>query len=879
MKIAMTHDQADFDAIASLFAAARLENAIALLPQKLNHNVNAFLVLFWAEFNLVESGDLPNEAISEVVIVDTQSALTLRGMGRQTKFHFIDHHPLRTKDQPSAEAGEPGQRTVQIVDLGATTTYFVEQLQHQRLPISADQATLLLLGIYEDTGSLTYSKTTARDIHAAAWLVEQGAALSAITDYLNPPLNPQQLVVYEMLVDQMQQHAIKGHRILVSQAQVEEKVEEISTLAHKLRDLFEPDAVFIIVKTPEGVRLVARSSTDDIDVGAITAEFGGGGHHRAASALLRSEKAAQTESLEEIGKLLLQRLERKIRPAIPVSRLMSKKPLVMAPEQTLAEANALMVKYGYEGFPVARDGKVIGLLSRRSVDRALRHKLNFKVGNLMDAGTFAVHPTDPIQQVQSVMVESGWGQIPVVDPTSQKIVGIVTRTDIIKILATKKSAFASTRNMEKTLASQLSTDVISLIRTIADCADKQQMPVYLVGGFVRDLLLGLTSNDIDCVIEGDAIKIGQRLVADLGGHLNTHKRFGTARWYLEESKFALPGLPTFIDLITARQEFYEQPTVLPSVEAGNIKHDLHRRDFTINTLAIRIDGEHFGELHDYFGGKNDLDRKIIRVLHSLSFVDDPTRMIRAARYEARYGFTVDARTLQLMEEAAVLLGHLSQERVRHEFDLILEEKQPGEILARCLRWGLLEQITPSLAWDDACAGRLTAYLKPNLPVIWDQLIDLAYDQNYTHLGYALWFASFSQTQLEHIQQKFGFSIKLFGLLTETAAIIANINTTKPNDPFGWALLLENAGPISWYVAYSVTGCPEIAEYASHWRTIKPATDGKALIALGLKPGPEFQGILAKAKKARLNGTVADDEQERHWVQGLVENLQNERKQQ
>ena len=872
MKIAMTHDQADFDAIASLFAAAILDGSVPVLPQKLNRNIQSFLILYGSEINLVEIKDLPEEAITEVTVVDTQSMLTLRGMGQNTLVRFIDHHPLRAKEtEKKPGASTQPKKTIQIVELGATTTHFVEEMQHKRVSISPVQATLLLLGIYEDTGSLTYSKTTARDIRAAAWLLEQGAMLSTIPEYLNPPLDPQQVVVYDKLLDNMETLTIKGHRVMVSYAEVPTKVDEISTLAHKIRDLFDPDAVFILVKTPEGLRLIARSSTDDIDVGEITAGFGGGGHTRAASALLRPNGKDEILVLQVKARLLHQ-LDHKIKAAIPVSKLMSRKPLVLQPEMPVEQAAQFMLKYGYEGFPVAQDGKVIGLLTRRSVDRAIRHKLNFKVGNLMDAGSYSVQPADPIQSVQNAMTESGWGQIPVIDPATGKIIGIVTRTDILKILTSKRKAFASSKNIEKVMQERLPAPTLSLITTIANQAAAQNTPAYLVGGFVRDLLLGSPSNDIDCVLEGDAIKIGEALAAKFGGRLNSHRRFGTARWYLEESQLDLTNLPPFVDLITARQEFYEQPTVLPSVEYGNIKHDLHRRDFTINTLAIRVDGDHFGELHDYYGGKNDLDRKLIRVLHSLSFIDDPTRMLRAARYETRYGFTIEPRTLQLMSEAGNLLGHLSPERIRHEIDLILLEKEPAKILARLAEWEMLGKVSPGLVWGDEIADGLAAGLTKEIPEAWGEVIDLADQHDFLNLAYALWFAKFSELQINEIQQRLGFSVRLYNSLLDTAKILGRIEVAPPSDPFGWACLLEESDPVCWYVCWIYTKDPRMEMFVKTWRHISPITDGNALIKRGLRPGPYFQDILSSLKKARLNSDVTTDAEEITMLEKLIREL-------
>lgn len=871
MKIAMTHDQADFDAIASLFAASIIEGVQPVLPLKLNRNVNSFLILYGTEFQFLDIKDIGAEEISDVILVDTQSLLTIKGINKKTRIQVFDHHPLRPRDVGSEENsrrnGQP-DRKVNIIDLGATTTHFVELMQQKRLMVSAIQATLMLLAIYEDTGSLTYSKTTPRDIRAVAWLIEQGASLRSLTEFLNPPMNDQQIVLFDLLVDKMEYIHSKGHRIMVSSAEVPIKVDEISTLAHKIRDLFEPDAVFIIVKTPEGIRMIARSSIDDINVAEIASAFGGGGHQRAASALLKPEQY-NPMGVGEIKKQLIHQIEQKVKPAITVSKLMSKKPKVLSPDTTVEEAGQMMIKYGYEGFPVLVDGKLIGLLTRRSVDRARKHKLKVTVSNIMDSGTFSVSPGDPIQAVQTIMTESGWGQIPVIDPATRKLMGIVTRTDLIKILVHKRRAFSTGKNIENKMIAYLLPDALRLIKTIAQVSADNSYPAYLVGGIVRDLLLDYPSTDIDCVIEGDAIAIGEKLVAKHGGHLTSHRRFGTARWYLDSSVFNLPSIPEFIDLITARQEFYEQPSVLPSVEYGNIKHDLHRRDFTINTLAIRIDPDHFGELHDYYGGKNDLDKKVIRVLHSLSFVDDPTRMIRAARYELRYGFSIDDRTIQLMSEAKQLLAHLSPERLRHELDLTMLEADPSSTLDRLNQWSLYQQITTTFHWDDVIKERLRVFLKLPLAGFWRNLIDFSKQEDFFTYAYCLWFAEYSEPQIKEIQTHLGFSVRTLRQVLQTSTLLRQISTMKCEKPSDWVRLFDDYEIIPLYVTYLMTKQQEVIQYLDGWKKIRAKIDGDFLRNLGLKPGPEFQVIINKLKTARIDGVVLSDMDEQEYLKQIL----------
>jgi tRNA nucleotidyltransferase (CCA-adding enzyme) len=339
MHVILTHEQTDFDALASLFAAALLhEGAIPVLPRRLNRNVRSFITLYGLEFNFLDPRDLPPGKVRAITLVDTQSLVTLKGMGAKTVVRVIDHHPLRP--------GLPADWQMSIDELGATTTILVEGLQEQNGHLTSLQATLLLLGIYEDTGSLSYDRTSARDIRASAWLLEQGASLHIATDFLNPPLSSDQRKLYEQLLEAAQTLNIHGHRVVIACGDASEMDEEISILAHKLRDLLDPDAIFVLVRSQEGVRIVARSTTDAIDVSEITSEFGGGGHDRAAAALVRGEKSTAPRMLKDICDQLQAVLSEMVRPSITVAEIMSTGPQVLNLDTPVKEAAKLMQRSG-----------------------------------------------------------------------------------------------------------------------------------------------------------------------------------------------------------------------------------------------------------------------------------------------------------------------------------------------------------------------------------------------------------------------------------------------------------------------------------------------------------------------------------------------------
>ena len=752
MRIILTHEQADFDAMGALLGAFLLdENAIPLLPRRVNRNVRAFLTLYGADLPFIESRDLPPGPIEAVTLVDTQGLVTLKGVTRNTHIRVIDHHQAKPDISPDWE--------ITTQHLGACTTLFVESLlEHNGGSLNPVHATLMLMGIYEDTGTLTFAGTTPRDVRAVASLLEMGANLHTAGEFLNPPLSADQRLLYDRLLHGAESHLVNGQAIILACGEAGELAEEVSSIAHKLRDLLDPDALFVIVSTSEGIRMVARSTTDRINVAEVTGHFGGGGHERAAAALIHPETLAPAgpgvaSPLVQVHDELLKVLPQYVKPSINVGQIMSHRPLVISPQTSTQKAAHLMQRYGYEGYPVVENGKVIGLLTRRSVDRAVAHKLTSPVASLMEAGAVTVVPQDSLEHLQTVMANSGWGQVPVVSPETGEVIGIVTRTDLLKTLSTAEGQLPGKQNLASRLEAALPPARLALLKAIAAAAYEHHLAVYIVGGFVRDLILGRPGQDLDVVVEGDAIVLARALADQYGGRVVSHNRFGTAKWCIADIQtrlvHSLTGaanldpaqLPESLDLIGARTEFYEYPTALPTVERSSIKLDLHRRDFTINTMALRLDGRHYGELYDYWGGLNDLHKGLVRVLHSLSFVDDPTRMLRAVRFEQRFGFQIEGRTRQLMDEARPLLRQVSGDRLRHELDLALAEEKPAAMLARLNELELLAAIHPELAWKNELAPVVEAALDSKADPAWKLPEKIGHTPLARALAYLVWLGS------------------------------------------------------------------------------------------------------------------------------------------
>ena len=346
MNVILTHEQADMDALASQLGAWLLyPDAIPLLPRSINRNGRRFIDQYGADLPFVAFRDLPRAPVKTVILVDTQSLITVKGMSDETRIVVYDHHPQREDLNPDWEC--------YLVSYGSNTSQLVARIREQGIALTKIQATALALGLYEDTGSFTYGSTSAEDLLAAGFCLSQGADLDIVTRFLYPPLSPGQRKLYDQLLRNVHTYVIEDQTILAAKADAKDVKDEISSVAHKMRDVLNPDALLLLVATQHGIRLVARSTSDRVNVASIAESMGGGGHTRAASALIRPEgsldKEATLRFLDDQFASMVATLEQHVKPSINVRAIMSKDPLILSPDTPVQEANRLMQRYGYEG--------------------------------------------------------------------------------------------------------------------------------------------------------------------------------------------------------------------------------------------------------------------------------------------------------------------------------------------------------------------------------------------------------------------------------------------------------------------------------------------------------------------------------------------------
>ena len=410
------------------------------------------------------------------------------------------------------------------------------------------------------------------------------------------------------------------------------------------------------------------------------------------------------------------------------------------------------------------------------------------------------------------------------------------------------SDYAAIDNIAGRIEARLSEEERALLRAAAERAVKHGGRAFLVGGVVRDLLLGADGLDLDVVVEGDARETTRGLADALGGTVKTHDRFLTAT-------VAVGGVRA--DFATARRERYARPGALPAVEAADLGADLARRDFTVNAMAASLDSERFGEVIDPHGGRADLDAGLIRILHKRSFIDDATRLLRACRYAARFGFALETETGRLAREAAGRLRGISGSRVRHEVERTLEEGSPGAAFELAERLGALGALHPGFRLGPATARALDG-ARPS-----------------ASLGFAVLGAGLSEEAAAALAKRLAAPVSVRRAMTDAARLAAGLEalatpTLKNSEVYA---------ALSPYVREAVVACrltapdgiiaERIDDFTRRLADIRPVLNGDDLIELGVEPGPRVGRLLAELLRARLDGVVETKEDEIEAVRGAA----------
>ncbi|WP_416676236.1 CBS domain-containing protein [Egbenema bharatensis] len=929
MDLILCHTTADFDTLGAAVGLTRLHpGARIVLTGGAHPTVRDFLALHRDEYALIERRSVNPDHIRSLIVVDTQWRDRLGKAAEwldlpDVKIITYDHHCDTEGDIPAT------QRYVDSV--GAATTLVVERLMesaHSSLLslLTPSEATVMALGIHVDTGSLTYDHATVRDAAALTWLMAQGANLQAIAEYVEPGLSPTMQDLLTVALDELQTEIVQGYQLSWVLLSVEEYIPGLSNLASHLLSLTEADVLLLAARYAVGggeerLTVIGRShsrgewrfdSQEGVDLGELFRPFGGGGHARAAALTARGVDPEKT--LAEV----LEQLRSQI-PHPPVAReLMSSPVRTIRPDTTIQEAQRILLRYGHSGLSVVdAEGALVGIISRRDLDIALHHGFSHaRVKGYMTTNLRTITPDTPLTEIESLMMTYDIGRLPVLE--AGHLVGIVTRTDVLRQLHREKAIGESGREereerreergarkkqnwrdycvlpgtVQQMLRDRLANSLWDVLMAAAKQAEERGWQLYLVGGAVRDLFLSdlaaattdegddrfeeganLFMADIDLVVDGfhraadhaAGVELARALQQQYPSvRLQIHGRFQTSAltWHNDPTLNSL-----WIDIATARTEFYPYPAANPEVEASSIRQDLYRRDFTINAMAIRLTAPRSGEVLDFFGGLLDLQEQHVRVLHANSFIEDPTRIYRAVRFAVRLGFEIDPQTEGYIRHAiASGVYHriqtemakfpALQTRLKQELRYILEAPYWTRAIQRLSDLGAICCIHSDLQLTDRLWWQL-------------RLVDRWLRQFDTDHQVEHWL-----TLLEVLLAELEKSdrVKVAENLQLPADSIDRLQNLDEMQQYLQSHLPKCDRPSQLYQALIPYDLPtlvllavlvprsirrQIWQYLTRLAPVKPLLNGNDLKALGYKPGRQFKPMLEALLAVTLDGEVRD----------------------
>ncbi len=917
--IITSHVNSDFDSVASMLAAQKLyPRSVVIFPGSQEKSLRDFFISSMSYlFNMATPSSIDFSSVKRLVLVDTRQPNRVPAVAElidrisscnDIELHIYDHHPKQEDDLKGSF--EVHTQT------GATVTILSRILREKNIAITPEEATIMALGIYEDTGSFTYSSTTEADFIEAGYLVSCGASINTISDLISREISTDQVTWLNSLLNEITCHRINGFDVHISSIYSPSYISDLASIVQKLVKIEDINVFFAIVLMENKITVVARSRVDEVDVGLILSGMGGGGHAYAGSAKIANKTLVQVE-ME-----LLDIIRSKVKARKIVLELMSAPPIIVDSMMPCSRASRLMTQYNINALIVSEGERnnVTGYISRQVIEKILYHNLaHLPVKEYMTTDMSTISPEADISEIQRKIIDGKQRILPVVRNNSNlvqnsnivtipndidkennisessQVIGVITRTDLFNFLLShqkngkigyqtagdkddRSGRNIRKRNIEPFLKERLEPKILNLLKDIGMAGDQIGLELFVVGGFVRDLLLYRKSDDVDIVVEGDGIAFAKQLAAIKNGRCNTHPEFGTA-------VVILPcGFK--IDVASARLEYYKSPAALPTVEMSSIKLDLFRRDFTINTLAIKLNMDGFGTLIDFFGAQRDLKDKTIRIIHNLSFVEDPTRVFRAIRFANRFGFTIGKLTSSLIKNAIKLdfFKNLSGSRVFSEIKQILDEENPIPAIEQIKEYQLDRVIHIEFSIDKETIAVLESVKKT---LAWHDLLYLDVE----YLRWAVYFmVMLRRTPIrvcEEICDKFQLPPRQKSIvvrerfraderlyLIEKSMSDKNFNEKsqlfKNSDLYNLMSAFKTE-----HILYMMAASKKeevrksISWFYTQLKDVSVSIRGKDLLAMGIKPGPAYKNIIQSVLEAKLDGKLKSREDELEFVQNML----------
>ncbi len=868
MELVLAHRNMDFDCLACQVAVSKLYPAARIVPaHPISQRIRSFLSLYRNLLPVVDLQYVDWQVVKHVYVVDCQKLDRLDDRARRLFKQYSSYGPFTIFDHHETDADSllSLASTDSIVkETGAAASILVERLKDEKISLSSFEATVIAAGIYEDTGCLTHRGTTELDASAIAYCLKQGADLERINHIIRPKFDAWQASLYERLLAASESIELGAGRLTISTGASDHYIDGLSEIASRLLETSATDALVCVVEMKDRVHIVARSESNLFDLRILAQHFGGGGHSGAASAVVKGAGLGETRDR------VLECLHKLPQNEKCAAEIMASPVRTIKQEISMDEAGRIMLRYNTDGLVVMEKHEIAGIVSNRDVDKARHHKLGHApVRGFMSHPVITVQENIRISEIQSLMTANDIGRLPVLDERN-RLIGIVGRRELLSALygeelEIKQNLFKFNRqaNLESSeLTSRIAPDLLELYKQLGSVAAELDMVAYLVGGCVRDLILKRENFDIDFVVEGSASRLAHALVENFPETYELiveHTRFDTAT--LRTHKFPQRE----IDIATARTEYYEYPAALPTVEPSSLEQDLYRRDFTINALALCIHPERFGQIVDFFSGMHDLKAGLIRILHTFSFIEDPTRIVRAIRFATRLGFRLEAKTRRQAERAIALdiFDNLGGVRLKEELRMILESDQRIQAL------DLLNDLGGGLKFLDTSI-KYDRQVRLHLRRAQKLLATYPLAKPYVvYLG--ILFYCLTDERLRQATHRLHLADEDRSWISDARSILAGIGRL-PANPKRSAIFRVLNGHNEHALAIAVCVAPLVSHlrrcikiYFDELKELKPKLRGRDLIELGIPEGPQIGKILEDLQNECLDGLLQSITDEKEYV--------------
>jgi len=857
--VILTHAGADLDAISSIFAASKLyPGSIIINPGSLDINAQKIVSIFGESIKLSKVKEIPlrvKRNIKRIIIVDTKSferigeGKELIKLNQNAEIIVFDHHP-----------GESDLKNSKIIfrKCGANTTILVDLLRRKRVVLNPFEATLIAFGIFEDTGSFSFPSTTQEDFSSMTYLFSFGVDMKIIHHYLSPFLGTDQINLLRSLLNNFEEYKIKGSKVAIAFGEMETYVPGLSLIAHKLIELIDVDVVFVVVKMKRDTYIIGRSTSPDFNLIPIISQFNGGGHPTAASTLVRDI------SFDEIRDRIINATASSYFPVLKAYHIMSSPVKTVHPSTTIKEALNIMIRMGYSGLPIEENGRITGMISKRDLEKVLFfEKRERPVKQFYSPLIIKVEADSDLREIEETMIKNNTGRVLV--EQEGEIKGIISRSDLLRAYKIKEELSETSSRVSpsfflpkkelvrKLIEYSMPKKIIQYMKTFGRVAEENSLEIFLVGGAVRDLFLKIESLDFDFVVS-DALKFGDKIKKTFKGKIKFYQDTQTVHFSSDSISF---------DFATARREYYTEKSIIPIVEKASLKEDLARRDFTINAIALNILPKRFGEIHDFYGGYSDLANRKIRVLHSMSFIEDPSRILRAVKYMVKLGFSLSEDTEYLLRKALELnvLKSKHSQRILNELNELFVLDKASEAIKIMEKLGILENIFGIKKISSRTYDRISRAQD------YSQKYNIKEDFSLILLTILL--EGHTKQQKEKILNYLSLRRSSIASFMNSTSLITKFhkNFYKIPEEELFFILRSTKEYVSIAYLTKATGNEKafIKDYFEKLRPIRIETKGTDLIRLGIKEGPVFRQIFDELLKLKIKGKIKNKHDEITYI--------------